>query len=90
MAIENYTGISRGRAHDAVSALIEDGVVRKLREGTRPKYDLVPWHLVPGDDTRPVTDAEQSVIKKVMLGKEISVSQRADRSDNRSDREGNK
>ena len=75
MAIENYTGISRGRAHDAVSTLVKDGVVRKLREGTRPKYELVPWHLLPGNDTRPVTDAEESVIKKVMLSKEIPVSQ---------------
>jgi hypothetical protein len=75
MAIENYTGISRGRAHDAVSALVKDGVVRKLREGTRPKYELVPWHLLPGKHTRPVTDAEESVIKKAMLSKEIPVSQ---------------
>jgi hypothetical protein len=75
MAIENYTGISRGRAHNAVSALVKDGVVRKLREGTRPKYELVPWHLLPANDTRPVADAEESVIKKVVLTKEIPVSQ---------------
>ena len=75
-AIEKYTGVSRSRAHDAVSALVKDGVVRKLREGTRPKYELVPWHLVPGNDTRPLTDTEESVIKKVILCKEIPVSQR--------------
>jgi hypothetical protein len=57
-AVESYTGISRGGAHDAVSELIEDGVVRKLREGTRSKYELVPWYLVPGNDTRPLTDTE--------------------------------
>jgi hypothetical protein len=75
MAIENYTGISRSRAHNAVSALVKDGVAGKLRSGTRPKYDLVPWHLIPGNDPRRLTETEHSVIKKVILGKEVPVAQ---------------
>jgi hypothetical protein len=74
-AIETHTGISRGRAHKAVSTLIEDGVVRKLRDGTRPRYELVPWHLVPGTDPRPVTLSEESVLQKVMAGKRIPSSE---------------
>jgi hypothetical protein len=75
-AIETYTSISRGRAHEAVSVLIKDGVVRKLRGGTKPKYELVPWHLVPGNDSRRFTASQESIIKKVVLGKEIPASQR--------------
>jgi hypothetical protein len=72
MAIENYTGISRSRAHDALSALMEDCVVRKLREGTRPKYELVPWHLVPGSDPRPpLSSYEQSAVDKALQGKKL-------------------
>jgi hypothetical protein len=76
LAIETYTGISRSRAHDAVSGLIKDGAIRKLRGGTKPKYELPPWHLLPGNDTRRLTDSEESVIKKVVLDKEIPPSQR--------------
>jgi hypothetical protein len=42
-AMEKYTGIARSRAHAAVQTLLDDGIVRQLRTGTRPKYDLVPW-----------------------------------------------
>lgn len=46
-AIERYTGISRGRAKAAIKALIEARVVRCLREGTCPQYDLLPAAEVP-------------------------------------------
>lgn len=69
-AIETYTGISRSRAHAAVAALIKDGVLRKLRDGTRPKYELVPWHLIPGTDPRPALSSYgQSVVDKALQGK---------------------
>jgi hypothetical protein len=69
-AIETYTGISRSRAHDAVSVLIKDSVVRKLREGTRPKYELLPCQLVPGTDPRPsLGSAQQSAVEKALQGK---------------------
>jgi hypothetical protein len=72
-AIETYTGISRGRAQAAVSALVDDGVVRKLRDGTRPKYELVPWHLIPGTDPRPpLTSYDQSIVDKALQGKKIT------------------
>jgi hypothetical protein len=72
-AIETYTGISRGRAQAAVSALVDDGVVRKLRDGTRPKYELVPWQLIPGTDPRPpLSSYDQSVVDKALQGKKIT------------------
>jgi hypothetical protein len=73
MAVENYTGISRSRAHDAVSSLIKDGVVRKLRGGTKPKYELVPAHQVPGSDPLPpLSSAEQSAVEKTLQGKKLT------------------
>ena len=51
-AIETYTGISRSRARAAISELLNDGAVRKLRDGTRPKYELAPWHVIAGTDPR--------------------------------------
>jgi hypothetical protein len=69
MAIENYTGISRGRAHDAIAGLMQDGVLRKLREGTRPKYDLAPWHLVPGSDARhSLVPSDQKLFDRISRG----------------------
>ena len=76
MAIENYTGISRGRAYDAVSALVEDGVLRRLRERTRPKYDLVPWHLVPGSDAQhSLGPSDQQLFDRISRGDVPTVGQ---------------
>jgi hypothetical protein len=72
-AIETYTGISRSRAHAAIAALIKDGILRKLRDGTRPKYELVPWHIIPGTDPRPpLSSYDQSVVDKALQGKKIT------------------
>jgi hypothetical protein len=72
-AIETYTGISRSRAHAGVAALIKDGLLRKLRDGTRPKYELVPWHIIPGTDPRPpLSSYDQSVVDKALQGKKIT------------------
>jgi hypothetical protein len=40
-AIETYTGISRGRARQAVERLVDGGLVRKVSEGLHPRYKLV-------------------------------------------------
>jgi hypothetical protein len=72
-AIETYTGISRSSAHAAVATLIEDGVLRKLRDGTRPKYELLPWHIIPGTDPRPpLSSYDQSVVDKALQGKKVT------------------
>jgi hypothetical protein len=59
-AIETYTGISRGRAHDALKALQQAGLLQVLREGTRPKYRLTPAHEAPGcEGCLPVLDQDE-------------------------------
>ena len=39
-AIERYAGISRGRAKAAIHILCDNGMVRALRDGTKPQYQL--------------------------------------------------
>jgi hypothetical protein len=46
-AIEKHTGISRPKAKAAVQCLIDNGLLTKQREGTRPRYQIVPGHEVP-------------------------------------------
>jgi hypothetical protein len=58
-AIETYTSVSRGPAHEALKALRRAGLVRVLREGTRPKYRLVPAHEVPGCEGHPPAALDQ-------------------------------
>ena len=71
-AIEKHTGIARSRAHAAISNLLDDRVVRQLRGGTRPKYVLLPWHLLRGNDRRePLTTAEQKIFDRVAQGDNI-------------------
>jgi hypothetical protein len=73
LAVENYTGIARGRARDAIQLLMKDGVVRKLRDGTHPKYELIPWHLVPDSETRnPLGRYEQKILDKIAKGEKIT------------------
>ena len=42
-AVEQYTGIARGRARQAIDALISIGRVRQRRGGTRPQYAIDPY-----------------------------------------------
>ncbi|HLM41154.1 MAG TPA: hypothetical protein VK434_16375 [Microvirga sp.] len=63
-AVETYTGISRGRAQQALELLARNGLVGVLREGTRPKYLLRPAHEVPGCEGYPppaLTEVEQNL-----------------------------
>src|SRR5215510_2164856 len=72
-AIEKYTSIARSRAHNAIRTLLRDGVVQQLKAGTRPKYDLRPWHLIRGNDPRkPHGFYEQKVFEKVARSEEIT------------------
>jgi hypothetical protein len=72
-AIERYTGIARSRARDAIRSLLDAGVVRQIRAGSHPKYDLLSWRLIRGNDPRkPLGFYEQKVFEKVARGEEIS------------------
>jgi len=68
-AIEKYTSIARGRAHNGIQTLLRDRVVQQLRAGTRPKYDLLPWHLIRGN--KPLGFYEQKAFEKVARCEEI-------------------
>ena len=41
-AVEHHTGVARSRAKVAVDALIQGKLLRQVREGSRPLYDLTP------------------------------------------------
>ncbi len=70
-AIERYTSISRGRAKRALATLSNAGVVRGLRGGTRPQYELVPWAELNGQrapSRRPMTERQRAVFDLVEAG----------------------
>src|SRR6266568_243810 len=71
-AIERYTGLSRGKASASVKGLQDHGFVRLLRGGTKPKYELLPYHEIPRTDLRqPLRDAEERVVDQVRRGEEL-------------------
>jgi hypothetical protein len=71
-AIEKYTGIARSRAHAAIQDLLDAGLIRRLRAGTRPKYELLPWHLLRGNDHRePLIVSERQIFERAAQGDEI-------------------
>jgi hypothetical protein len=47
-AIERHTGMGRAMAKKAVKTLIDAGLLTLERGGTRPRYGIVPAHLLPG------------------------------------------
>jgi hypothetical protein len=70
-AIESYTGISRGRAQEALRRLQHGKLIELLREGTRPKYRIVPAHEVPGCEGYPppaLDQYEQVLFAKLCAG----------------------
>lgn len=46
-AIENYTGMSRGRAKTAIERLIERGAIAKIKDGSSPQYLLPSFSDLP-------------------------------------------
>jgi hypothetical protein len=40
-AVEKYTGISRGRAKKAINTLIDHRVIKRLKGGTKPRYQIL-------------------------------------------------
>jgi len=79
-AIENYTGISRSRAHDAIRKLVEADLVQQLRGGTRPKYNLIPWGQQPGNRVpkrEPMSDSQELVFNQIKDGVGITAKQRS-------------
>jgi hypothetical protein len=70
-AIETHTGISRPRAQKAIDALVQAGLVRITRGGTRPKYSIIPAHEVPGCEGYPPPEmdaAEQKLFDRLVSG----------------------
>src|SRR5262249_24557712 len=72
-SVERYTGISRHRAATAVRNLQAKGFSKLLRGGTKPKYELIPFHELPNADPRPeLTGPEALVIHRVQRGLRLS------------------
>lgn len=73
-SIEKYTSISRTRAKAAVDNLINAGFIRKVTDGTMPRYTILPAHEVPGTGVNalkarnPMTNGQQCVFEKVKRG----------------------
>src|SRR5713226_1194929 len=77
-AIEKYTGLSRGKASAGAKILQDNGFVRLLRGGTKPKYELLPYLEIPGMDPRqPLNFSEDRVVGLIQGGKEVRGSDRA-------------
>lgn len=67
-AIEKYTGISRGRARDALQLLVDHGYVQPLQSGTRPRYQLVPFAEVPGAAPPQMSHDQRQVYDRIKAG----------------------
>lgn len=70
-AVETYTGISRGRAQDAITKLVEKRYVLKSGPRTRPRYDLVPFQDLPQNKLQPLSRREQEVYNLVRAGESL-------------------
>jgi hypothetical protein len=70
-AIETHTGIGRPRAQKAIDALVQAGLVRITRGGTKPKYSIIPAHEVPHCEGYPPPEmdaAEQNLFDRLVSG----------------------
>jgi predicted DNA-binding transcriptional regulator AlpA len=52
-AIRRHAGIRYRSAAEALAMLLQDGLARQTKGGTRPQYELVPWSEHPCFDSRP-------------------------------------
>jgi hypothetical protein len=63
-SVQEYLGLSLGRARTSVQALLTNGYVECVQSGTRPRYKLTAWNAM-----RPrLTVMESLVIEKVRRG----------------------
>jgi hypothetical protein len=79
-AIEKYTGMSRGKAKDALGVLKSANLVGVLRDSTKPKYVLLPAQQVPdllNDPRGALSAGEQLVCIDVQNGKKVSKGQQS-------------
>ncbi|HEX5660866.1 MAG TPA: hypothetical protein VFX59_26920 [Polyangiales bacterium] len=67
-AIETYTGVSRGRAGQALQALVDSGFVNVLQAGTKPRYEITPYAELPGAAPPPMTPEERLVYESIKAG----------------------
>ena len=65
-SITTYTGIGPKRALQAIDALVSAGIVKKLRGGSRPLYELLSFSEI-GEEPKPdLSDEEQRVLAIVL------------------------
>lgn len=72
-SIETYTGISRGRAIRAIKTLLNDGAVKLIQGGTRPKYELLPWvelNKTHVPESKPMSERQRKIFESIRTGKQ--------------------
>ena len=60
-AVETYTGVPRHLAQSAIKRLLEAGLIRQTRTGTKPLYYLVAPHEFPGPELVRITATESAL-----------------------------
>src|SRR5215204_5721268 len=72
-SVEQYTGISRGRAAAAIKGLQARHITKIVRGGARPIYDILPFSELPRADPRPpLSDAEKRSMEWLDRGFQLS------------------
>lgn len=72
-AVETYTGIARGRAGAAIEGLIGRGLVRRLRDGTRPLYALIPFaDAQRARENTELLEHERTIVERIRTGDELN------------------
>ncbi len=64
-AVEEHTGIARGRAREAIDVLLNASLARLLRDGTRPLYELVAHGEIQQARRPALTDREAALHERL-------------------------
>lgn len=65
-SITTYTGIGPKRALQAIDALVSAGIVKKLRGGSRPLYELPSFSEI-GEEVKPALSEEERRVLAIVL-----------------------
>jgi hypothetical protein len=76
-AIEQHTGVARGRAKVAIDALITGRLVRQTRDTSRPLYDLTPFADIREATRGALSGRERGIVDRVRAGGEVAGRERA-------------
>jgi hypothetical protein len=71
-AVEKYTGIGRKRAKTAIEELCREGVLKQVRGGTKPLYDIVPWAELSPSSPVDLTPHEEDIFQRIKAGLPLS------------------